>query len=156
MQVALLTALNSDLEIRNDVSLGDLGPTDVHVKIVSSGVCHSDLSAQNGTLPTGIPTVLGHEGAGIIQEVGSGVSDLAAGDHVILSFVPACRKCGPCQRNQSYLCARSIEVHTTPHFVLDGNPVMGLTGLGTFSDELITRPKVWPRLPLASACMPAG
>lgn len=137
MKAAILTALNSPLEIRDDVSLGDLGPGDVHVKIVSSGVCHSDVSAQNGTIPCGCPTVLGHEGAGIVQEVGPGVSDLAAGDHVILSFVPACRKCGPCLRGQSYLCAQSMQVAISPHFVIDGNPVGGFTGLGTFAEELI-------------------
>ena len=98
MKAAILTALNTDLEIRDDVGLGDLGPGDVHVKLVSSGVCHSDLSAQNGTIPCGTPTVLGHEGAGIVQEVGAGVKDVAAGDHVILSFVPACRQCPPCLR----------------------------------------------------------
>jgi len=137
MKAAILTALNQKLEVRDDVTLGDLGPGDVHVKIVSSGVCHSDVSAQNGTIPCGCPTVLGHEGAGIVQEVGPGVTELAAGDHVILSFVPACRKCAPCLRGQSYLCARSMAVAISPHFVIDGKPVGGFTGLGTFAEELI-------------------
>lgn len=137
MKAAILPALNKDLDIRDDVGLGELGPGDVHVKIVSSGVCHSDLSAQNGTIPCGFPTVLGHEGAGIVQEVGPGVTGVAAGDHVILSFVPACMECVPCQRGQSYLCAQTIPVMLAPHFVLDGNPIGGLTGLGTFSEELI-------------------
>jgi S-(hydroxymethyl)glutathione dehydrogenase/alcohol dehydrogenase len=107
------------------------------VKIVSSGVCHSDLSAQNGTIPCGCPCVLGHEGAGIVQEVGPQVTDVAAGDHVILSFVPACRKCVPCMRGQSYLCDGAMAVATSPHFIIDGNPVGGFTGLGTFAEELI-------------------
>ena len=67
MKAALLTELNTNLVIRDDIELIDLGPGEVHVKIVSSGVCHSDVSAQNGTIPSGIPCVLGHEGAGIIQ-----------------------------------------------------------------------------------------
>ncbi|MBW2232765.1 MAG: Zn-dependent alcohol dehydrogenase [Deltaproteobacteria bacterium] len=137
MKAAILPALNSPLEVRNDVSLGDLGAGDVHVKIVSSGVCHSDVSAQNGTIPCGFPCVLGHEGAGIVQEIGDGVTGVQAGDHVILSFVPACQRCGPCLRGQSYLCARSMAVATAPHFVIDGNPVNGFTGLGTFAEELI-------------------
>jgi S-(hydroxymethyl)glutathione dehydrogenase/alcohol dehydrogenase len=137
MKAAILTELNTDLVIRDDVGLGDLGPGDVHVKIVSSGVCHSDVSAQNGTIPCGTPCVLGHEGAGIVQEVGAGVIDVAAGDHVILSFVPACNQCGPCLRGQSYLCAASMAVATSPHFVIDGNPVTGFTGVGTFAEELI-------------------
>ena len=137
MKAAILTALNTPLEVRDDVSLGDIGPGDVHVKIVSSGVCHSDVSAQNGTIPAGCPCVLGHEGAGIVQEVGPGVTDLSAGDHVILSFVPACGKCAPCLRGQAYLCGRSMEIAISPHFIIDGNLVGGFTGLGTFAEELI-------------------
>jgi S-(hydroxymethyl)glutathione dehydrogenase/alcohol dehydrogenase len=143
MKAAILTELNKDLEVRDDITLGDLGPGDVHVKILASGVCHSDLSAQNGTIPCGFPTVLGHEGAGVVQEVGSGVDDLAAGDHVILSFVPHCRMCDPCLRGQSYLCDKVAVVATSPHFVMDGNPLGGFTGLGTFAEELI----------ISSACL---
>ena len=60
MKAAVLTELNKDLEIRDDVELGELGPRDVRVKIASSGVCHSDVSAQNGTIPMPTPCVLGH------------------------------------------------------------------------------------------------
>jgi len=138
MKAAVLNELNAEITIRDDVSLTDLGAGEVHVKLVSSGVCHSDLSVQNGTIPMGFPLVLGHEGAGVVQEVGPGVTDVAAGDHVILSFVPACRKCGPCQRGQSYLCDQSMAVGMTPHFVVDGSPIPGMTGLGTFAEELVT------------------
>ncbi|MBW2294877.1 MAG: Zn-dependent alcohol dehydrogenase [Deltaproteobacteria bacterium] len=138
MKAAILKELNADIEIRDDVTLGDLGQGEVHVKLVSSGVCHSDLSVQNGTIPMGFPVVLGHEGAGIVQEVGAGVTEVVAGDHVILSFVPACRKCVPCERGQSYLCEAAMSVGMTPHFVLDGAPIAGMTGLGTFAEELIT------------------
>ncbi len=136
MKAAILWELNKDLEIRDDVSLTDLQAGEVHVKIVSSGVCHSDVSVQNGTIPSPPPCVLGHEGAGIVQEVGPGVSDVAAGDHVILSFTPACKNCVPCLRGQSYLCA-SMGPMYVPHFVVDGNPIMGMTGCGTFAEELI-------------------
>jgi len=95
------------------------------------------VSAQNGTIPTGFPTVLGHEGAGIILETGAGVTSVAEGDHVILTFVPACRQCGPCMRGQSYLCAQAMAVSMTPHFKVDGNLVGGFTGLGTFAEELV-------------------
>ena len=152
MKAAILTGLNAPLEVRDDVSLSELGPGDVHVKIGSSGVCHSDLSAQNGTIPSGMPCVLGHEGAGVLQEVGSEVRDLAAGDHVILSFVPACRQCVPCLRGQSYLCAYTMTVMTSPHFIIDGNPVSGFTGVGTFAEELVISEhccvKIDPDIPL--------
>ena len=115
MKAAVLTALNAPLEVRDDISLGDLGPGDVRVKLVSSGVCHSDVSAQNGTIPVGFPLVLGHEGAGIVVEVGAGVKNVAAGDHVILTFVPACRECTPCLRGQAYLCAEAMAVSASAH-----------------------------------------
>ncbi len=136
MKAAILWELHKDLEIRDDVSLTDLNAGEVHVKIGSSGVCHSDLSVQNGTIPMPAPCVLGHEGAGVVQEVGDGVSDLAAGDHVILSFTPACRMCKPCLRGQSYLCADMMPM-MVPHFIVDGNPIMGMTGCGTFAEEMV-------------------
>ena len=137
MKAAVLTELNKDLEIRDDIELIDMGPRDVRVKIVSSGVCHSDVSVQNGTIPSGFPVVLGHEGAGIVQEVGDAVSNVAVGDHVILSFIPACSVCNPCLRRQSYLCEQSGPQAMAAHFKIDGNPATGMTGLGTFSEELI-------------------
>lgn len=137
MQAAILTELNKDLRIRDDVEVFGLGPKDVRIKIKASGVCHSDVSAQNGTIPTGTPCVLGHEGAGVVREVGSAVSSVAPGDHVILSFVPACNNCRPCLRHQSYLCEAGMAQATAAHFRVDGKPVMGMTGLGTFSEELI-------------------
>jgi len=137
MRAAVLWELNKDLEIRNDVRLTELGPGEVHVKIVSSGVCHSDVSVQNGTIPQPTPVVLGHEGAGIIQEVGPGVSDVKAGDHVIISFTPACRKCKACLRGQSNLCETMISMATAAHFLIDGKRIPGMTGCGTFADEMI-------------------
>jgi S-(hydroxymethyl)glutathione dehydrogenase/alcohol dehydrogenase len=136
MKAAILWELHKDLEIRDDVTLTDLNPGEVHIKVESSGVCHSDLSVQNGTIPSPPPCVLGHEGAGIVREVGDGVNDLAAGDHVILSFTPACRLCEPCLRGQSYLCSAMGPMYV-PHFVVDGNPIMGMTGCGTFAEEMI-------------------
>jgi S-(hydroxymethyl)glutathione dehydrogenase/alcohol dehydrogenase len=136
MKAAILFELNKDLEVRDDIGLADLGPGEVHIDIKSSGVCHSDVSVQNGTIPVPPPCVLGHEGAGIVKEVGDGVTDVAAGDHVILSFVPACNNCLPCLRGQSYLCA-SMGPMYVPRFRVDGNPVMGMTGCGTFAEEMI-------------------
>ena len=137
MKAALFTELNKDLEIRDDVTLGEMGPKDVRVKIVASGVCHSDVSAQNGTIPLPPPSVLGHEGAGIVQEVGEAVTSVGVGDNVILSFVSACSVCKPCLRQQSYLCSANGAQATSQNFRIDGNPVGGMTGLGTFAEELI-------------------
>ena len=137
MQAALMMENNADLVIRDDVTLGDLGPKDVRVKIGSSGVCHSDLSAMNGTIPQPPPAVLGHEGAGVIEAVGEGVTGVAVGDHVILSFVPACNHCSACLRGQSYLCKEAGPQAMSRNFRLDGEAIGGMTGLGTFAEELI-------------------
>lgn len=137
MKAAILTELNKDLVIRDDVGLGDLGDDDVHVQLVSSGVCHSDVSAQNGTIPSGTPCVLGHEGAGIVKEVGAGVTELKAGDHIIVSFTPACRKCRSCLRGESNLCEAMGAMAMAQKFVIDGAPVSGFTGCGTFAEEMI-------------------
>jgi S-(hydroxymethyl)glutathione dehydrogenase/alcohol dehydrogenase len=137
MKAAVLWELNKDLDVRDDVTLGDLGPGEVHLKVVSSGVCHSDVSAQNGTIPVGTPCVLGHEGAGIVLEVGPGVTDLKAGDHAIVSFTPACRLCRACLRGQSNLCESMFTMAISRKFVVNGQTIGGMTGCGTFAEEMI-------------------
>jgi alcohol dehydrogenase len=77
---------------------------EVLVKIVAAGLCHSDLSVINGDRPRQIPMVLGHEAAGIIEEVGPEVSGLAPGDHVVCVFVPSCGHCAPCSNGRPALC----------------------------------------------------
>lgn len=77
---------------------------EVLVKMKATGVCHSDLSVINGTIPLPFPAVLGHEGAGIVEAVGEGVGNVAPGDHVVLSFVPNCGDCFHCLRSEPYLC----------------------------------------------------
>jgi len=137
MKAAILYALNKDLEIRDDVGLTELKPGEVHIKLVASGVCHSDVSAQNGTIPTGLPVVLGHEGAGIVKAVGPGVTEVKPGDHAIISFTPACRRCKPCLRGQANLCTTMMQMAMSAHFVVDGKIIPGFTGCGTFADEMI-------------------
>jgi S-(hydroxymethyl)glutathione dehydrogenase/alcohol dehydrogenase len=137
MKAAILNALNQDLEIRDGVELAELKPGEVHIKLVASGVCHSDVSAQNGTIPTPVPVVLGHEGAGVVKAVGPGVTDVKPGDKAIISFTPACRKCKPCLRGQANLCVTMFTMGATPHFLVDGKLIGGFAGCGTFADEMI-------------------
>ena len=85
----------------------DLAPPqvgEVLVRVAAAGLCHSDLSVINGDRPRPVPMVLGHEGAGVVEEVGEGVTDLVPGDHVIFVFVPSCGHCGPCQTGRPALC----------------------------------------------------
>jgi S-(hydroxymethyl)glutathione dehydrogenase/alcohol dehydrogenase len=77
---------------------------EVRVKMAAAGVCHSDLSVINGTIPQPMPVVLGHEGAGVVEEVGEGVTNCKPGDHVVMSFVPNCGRCFHCVRGEAFLC----------------------------------------------------
>ena len=87
-----------------EVELAPPGPGEVLVKMRSAGLCHSDLSVIDGNRPRPLPMVLGHEGAGVVEELGAGVTDLAVGDHVVTTFVPSCGHCGPCLDARPALC----------------------------------------------------
>lgn len=87
-----------------EVELDPPGPGEVLVRIRAAGLCHSDLSVINGDRPRPMPMVLGHEAAGVLASVGPGVHDLAAGDHVVLVFMPSCGHCLPCATGRPALC----------------------------------------------------
>ena len=86
------------------------GPGEVLVEIKAAGVCHSDLHPARGDWPAKTPLVLGHEGAGIVREVGAGVSRVRPGDHVVLCWAPACGECPPCREGRAALCDRVEKV----------------------------------------------
>jgi Zn-dependent alcohol dehydrogenase len=86
------------------LELGGPGPGEVLVEIAAAGLCHSDLSVINGSRPRVMPMVMGHEASGIVREAGPGVRNLAAGDHVVFSFVPHCGHCLPCSEGRRVLC----------------------------------------------------
>ena len=139
MKAAVLHQVGeTKLDIRDDVGVIDVGPTDVRVRIRATGVCHSDLSAMNGTLPQMVPAVLGHEGAGEVVEVGSLVTDVQVGDHVIVCWLPPCGSCRYCLGAQPYLCTVYV-MHSfvAPNFTLEGKPVFGMAGTGTFAEEVV-------------------
>lgn len=87
-----------------ELDLAPPGRDEVLVKLVAAGVCHSDLSVIDGTRPRPVPMVLGHEAAGIVEQVGEGVTDIAPGDHVMCVFVPSCGHCEPCSTGRPALC----------------------------------------------------
>jgi S-(hydroxymethyl)glutathione dehydrogenase / alcohol dehydrogenase len=86
------------------------GPGEVLVEIKAAGVCHSDLHPARGDWPAKTPLVLGHEGAGVVQEVGAGVTSVKPGDHVVLCWAPACGECAPCREGRAVLCDRVEKV----------------------------------------------
>ena len=138
MRAALLRNTgDTDLEVRDDIEVVDVGPGQVRVDIKATGVCHSDLSVMNGTIPQPAPVVLGHEGAGVIAQVGEGVTSIAVGDHVIVAWSPPCSHCRFCiDRKQPHLCS-SVGMGGIPHFVLDGDPIHGMAGTGTFAEHMV-------------------
>ena len=139
MKAAVLERVGDDKrDLRDDVTTVEPGPDEVRIKVRASGICHSDLSAMDGTLPALVPGVIGHEGAGEVVEVGSAVRRLAPGDHVIVTFVPPCGRCGNCLRGQPNLClTHTMAAFAAPRFLVGGAPAFGFTGLGTFAEELV-------------------
>ncbi|MEQ8659874.1 MAG: Zn-dependent alcohol dehydrogenase [Gammaproteobacteria bacterium] len=97
---------------------------EVLVKMGATGICHSDLSIINGTIRWKLPSVIGHEGAGIVEQVGEGVTNVQAGDHVVLSFIPNCGECYSCLRLEPYMCRQN-----KPHGgLLDGTSRVRMNG----------------------------
>jgi S-(hydroxymethyl)glutathione dehydrogenase/alcohol dehydrogenase len=120
-----------------DVELLTPGPHDVVVQMTGSGLCHSDLSVLDGvrTSPISPPWVLGHEGTGVVLEVGGQVSRLKVGDRVVGSFVPVCGECRNCVHGRTNLCVKSREVMLAPRVRRsDGSEVPAMAGLGTFAE----------------------
>ena len=115
-----------------EFTIDDPGPNEVLVRIVASGVCHTDLGVKLGTYGTsGFPFLLGHEGAGVVEAVGPGVERPRVGDHVILAWRAPCGKCRFCTTAQPHLCAASLnaEKRMRTHDGITLNPVLGI---GTF------------------------
>ena len=139
MRGALMrNAGDETLEVVDGLEIGEPGPGQVKVKIVATGVCHSDLSVLNGTIPQPPPVILGHEGAGIITAVGEGVPELAEGDHVIIAWSPPCGTCADCvDRKSPHLCQAFLFNMAIPKYTLDGTDVYGMAGAGTWAEETI-------------------
>jgi S-(hydroxymethyl)glutathione dehydrogenase/alcohol dehydrogenase len=136
MRAAIFTENDGPLSVE-DVTPTDPGPRDVVVRVAASGICHSDLSVINGTLPMPPPAILGHEGAGVVEEVGAEVRHLAKGDRVIGSFIPACGTCWFCKNHQSNLCESTYTVMMHPRATRsDGSHLPTMTGLGTFAEQM--------------------
>ena len=112
MRAALVEAAGQPLVVRDDIEIADPGPGQVRVKVAHCGVCHSDVSIADGTFPSAVPIVLGHEAAGTVDAVGPNVTTVGVGDPVVLSAVPPCGKCYWCVRDESALCVDSLGIQT--------------------------------------------
>jgi S-(hydroxymethyl)glutathione dehydrogenase / alcohol dehydrogenase len=137
VRAAVLRAAGGPLTIE-ELTLPALGPGQVRVRMVATGVCHSDLSLADGTLRAAVPAVLGHEGAGVVVDVGSDVDDLAAGDHVVLNWSPPCRACWFCSHGEPYLCERAQDASARPYATLaDGSDVYPGLSPAAFATETV-------------------
>ena len=141
MRGAVLYEPNTALVIE-ELELPQVGPGHVLVRLVASGVCHSDWHIIKGDWPhIPIPAILGHEGAGIVEEVGSEVRGIAVGDHVVLSWKRNCGQCEMCQRGYPNLCDDVPDEGTQPR-LKGGGTMRKLLGLGTFSTAT-SCPRTW-------------
>lgn len=147
-----------------EIDVAEPGPGEVLVDVKATGVCHSDVGVFSGKLPAPTPLVLGHEGAGVVSGVGAGVTDLAVGDHVVLTWLAACGACFYCRRGEQHLCGRPrtmLGAHTMPdgstRMSLDGEPVRQFCGLGTFAERTVVPEgaavKIPDDVPLTSAAL---
>ena len=132
IRAAVLEATGGLLHIQ-ELDLAAPGPEEVLVRLRASGVCRSDYNAIDGTTESPCPVVLGHEGAGVVEAVGAGVTRVVAGDHVALSWTPSCGECSECVRDLPQLCSTVW-------------PVMAEAGLMDGTTPTLTRRRA--RLPL--------
>ncbi|GBD12361.1 NDMA-dependent alcohol dehydrogenase [bacterium HR24] len=124
MKAAVLRAVGAPLTVE-EVDLSGPGPNEVLIRVVASGVCHSDLHVMEGVLPYPLPTVLGHEAAGVVEDVGPGVSALRRGAHVVVAVVPSCGRCRLCLRGRPNLCTA---IRGRPGVMADGTRRLRLPG----------------------------
>jgi S-(hydroxymethyl)glutathione dehydrogenase / alcohol dehydrogenase len=164
MRAAVLEEFGEPLSVQ-EVELGEPQAGEVLVRLRACGVCHTDLYTASGADPSGYaPTVLGHEGAGVVEKVGPDVASLAPGDHVVTLFSPQCRECVHCLDQRTNLCL-SIRERQNQGFLPDGTTrisregdrIRHFMGCSTFAEYTvmpeIALAKIHPEAPLDHACL---
>ena len=142
-RAAVLFEAGQTVEIR-EVDVQDPAPGEVRIQMAAGGVCHSDLHVMSGHLPAPLPAVLGHEGAGIVADVGTGVTAVKPGDHVIPLWRLSCGECEYCSGGRPALCAAGTEIRWsgrlldgTTRFKLDGEEIKHFAGVSSFSNYTV-------------------
>jgi len=164
IRAAVLEEFGAPLEVQ-ELELAEPKAGEVLVRLVACGVCHTDLYTASGADPSGYaPTVLGHEGAGVVERVGDGVTSLAPGDHVVTLFAPQCRECAHCRRPGISLCLAIREQQNlgylpdgTARLSRGGEPIRHFMGTSTFAEYTvmpeIALAKVNPEAPLEGVAL---
>ncbi|HEY2937509.1 MAG TPA: Zn-dependent alcohol dehydrogenase [Gaiellaceae bacterium] len=160
LRAAVLHAFGQPLVVE-ELELDPPKAGELAVRMAASGVCHSDLHVAQGIHPTSLPVVLGHEGAGVVEEVGPGVTGLAPGDHVLLTWLPYCGHCRQCVRGRPNRCENTAWYDATMEdgtcrFHLNGRPVHHYN-TSSFAERSVvparTAVKVDPSLPLTELAL---
>ena len=164
VKAAIATAAQKPLSIET-VQLGSPQEGEVLVEIKATGVCHTDAYTLSGSDPEGLfPAILGHEGAGVVVEVGKGVTSVKPGDHVIPLYTPECRQCAYCLSMKTNLCqairatqGKGVMPDGTSRFSLDGEPLYHYMGTSTFANYTvlpeISVAKIRKDAPLEKVCL---
>jgi S-(hydroxymethyl)glutathione dehydrogenase / alcohol dehydrogenase len=164
IRAAVLEQFGAPLVVQ-EVELAEPGPGEVLVRLRACGVCHTDLYTASGADPSGYaPTVLGHEGAGVVERVGEGVTLVQPGDHVVTLFSPQCGECVHCRSWRTNLCLAIREQQNlgylpdgTTRLARDGEPLRHFMGTSTFAEctvmPEIALAKIDPEAPLEGAAL---
>jgi S-(hydroxymethyl)glutathione dehydrogenase/alcohol dehydrogenase len=164
IRAAVLEEFGKPLVVQ-EVDLAEPRAGEVLVRLVACGVCHTDMYTASGVDPSGYaPTVLGHEGAGVVEKLGAGVASLAPGDHVVTLFSPQCRECVHCRSPETNLCLAIREQQNLGYLpdggtrlARRGEPIRHFMGTSTFAEYAvlpeIALAKVSPDAPLDRACL---
>jgi len=164
IRAAVLEEFGQPLVVQ-EVDLAGPQAGEVLVRLVACGVCHTDMYTASGADPSGYaPAVLGHEGAGVVEAIGEGVTSLAVGDHVVTLFSPQCRECVHCVDDRTNLCMAIREQQNkgflpdgTTRLSRDGEPIRHFMGTSTFAEATvmpeIALAKIDPEAPLEGAAL---
>jgi S-(hydroxymethyl)glutathione dehydrogenase/alcohol dehydrogenase len=139
MRAAVFREVGSPMEIE-EVGVDEPAGNEVLLRTVAAGLCHSDLHCIEGSFGVKTPMVLGHEASGVVEKVGSAVTGLEVGDHVIVFCAPACGRCRACYSGRPTICHNPPFTRgdgQPPRLVVDGEPVGALAGLGTFAEQML-------------------
>src|SRR5699024_1964888 len=143
-----------ELEVRDDVEVRDLRPNELRVRIAAAGLCHSDVSVVDGTIPFPTPAVLGHEGAGVVEAVGDAVEKVEVGDHVVLTTRGNCGACDACDAGRPTHCRDTAGRLSRP-FTVGGDRAFQFANAGVFSEYTVVKETqavvIDPDVPLTSA-----
>ncbi|MFJ9808127.1 Zn-dependent alcohol dehydrogenase [Streptomyces sp. NPDC101158] len=145
-----------EVRVVDDLEVRAPGPGEVLVGVAAAGLCHSDLSVVDGTIPFPPPVVLGHEGAGVVEAVGPGVTHVAPGDHVALSTLANCGACADCDRGRPTMCRKAIGMPGQP-FSRAGTPLFQFASNSSFAERTVVKAvqavRIPDTIPLTSAAL---